>query len=129
MLHNSKALRELVSDYDDKGWLDLDAIMEAIADQDKQENACTTQLSHPVDQRVDKVRDKILALMDLKGVSEAAKKAMRDGIFTEEQLEDLHNKWSEEIQKSPRTTPDKILSSFPMTRWRDFIPYRNGVQS
>jgi hypothetical protein len=119
----------LVTDYYDKGWLDLDAVLEAISNSGNDGRLLGEALNDSATERIERKRSQILAGMELVGVSDAVKEAMRTGYYTEEQMDALHDIWIREMQKScvdQMSVSEKLINS---RRWRDFAAFRNGVRT
>jgi hypothetical protein len=127
MKNNGRRLNKLITDYYDKGWLDLDAIMEAISSDGNDGQLPEKALQDFTSEKIEVKRGQILAWMDLVGVSDAVKEAMRTGYYTEEQMDAMHDIWMREMQKSCREQTATAERPSQSRRWRDFGAFRNGV--
>lgn len=128
MKNKGRDLNNLVTNYYDKGWLDLDAVIEVIAKDQEEEQLSETPLKDSASSTIEKKRRQILAWMDLVGASDAAKEAMRTGYYTEEQMGALHDIWLQEMHKSYGDTFPTNLREIPSRRRYDFSVFLNGVK-
>ena len=117
----------LVTDYYDKGWLDLDAVMEAISDSENDGRLSDKTLHNHVSVKVEEKRRQILAWMELAGASVEVKEALRTGYYTEEQMDALHDIWLREMRKSCADQMGVAEKRIQSKRWRDYGAFRSGV--
>jgi hypothetical protein len=129
MKNKAREPRHLLADYYERGWVDLDGIMEAISKGSLERSDAGESPAESISQPCEERKKQILAWMELTGASSEAVDAMRKGWYTEEQLAALHEIWSREMER----TRENLLSVSHMAtrrkKWRDFSAFRNGVKA
>ncbi|KPL07698.1 hypothetical protein AMJ86_03400 [bacterium SM23_57] len=124
MKHIQHKIRSANSDYLDKGWLDMDAIMELMMDQEHKDDLRTDAGEFPQSDQ-EKTRRKVIALMELLEIPEVEKDQLLNATDTNQQLEDLHRRWTEKVN-AKLAFSDSAPEDQSGERWQDFTVYRNG---
>ena len=131
MDNNDKRVNVIVSDYLDRGWVDLDTILDEISlktTEDTQRRIAPHQEPTQTDQQ-EKLRIKVVTLMNILDVNTQSQDKLISKCTAD-------NDWEVLLQRLLERTSEKFGLSHKTIRlkntsmkWLDLAVYRNGVQA
>jgi restriction endonuclease Mrr len=126
MKNKTSQLGRMLADYKDRGWLDLDRVLEALELGTKSDHQREPILGETNYSSEPEVVQKIEALLDLYEVPEEKRRHILQHGLTDAQLEKLHREWLEKVKRELGTTetpPDRVSGG---VSWQDYSVYRSG---
>jgi hypothetical protein len=124
MKHIRNDLRNVSSDYLDRGWLDIDAIMDLMMGQAHKDDSQDGEDELPRSDQAN-LRRKIIAMAELLELPDIEKKSLLNTANSDQQLEELHRRWAERIGET-LGRGDSARENQARERWQDFSVYRSG---
>ena len=127
MTHISTCLQRLLLDYRNKGWLDVDTLIEFLEHQQVRDHP-TPAHNFSAWSPKEKFTHKIVALMELASASEIEQQKLLQNSFTIPQLEELQQLWLEKVRQKLGIQQNDIQKN-EKNIWCDYSKYRNGVHN
>ena len=124
MKHIRNDLRNVSSDYLDRGWLDVDAIMDLMMGQVHNDVLKDGADGLPQDDQAN-LRRQIIAMAELLELPDIEKKSLLNTANSDQQLEELHRRWADRIGET-FGRGNSSRENQVRERWQDFSVYRSG---
>jgi len=125
MTHISTCLQHLLLDYRNKGWLDVDTLLEIL--EHKQVRDLPTPFHNSASwSPKEEITHKIVALMELASAPEIERQKVMQNSYTIPQLEELQRIWLEKVRQKLGFQQNDIHKN-EENIWCDYSKYRNGV--
>lgn len=128
MEHISTCLSRLLLDYRNKGWLDLDTLIETIEQEQGQDQLGSKCRKIRPSLLENDLTHRVLALMELAGTPEAEREHLIVGDLSDSQLEELHRVLSQKVRCQMGLHNDEEIVSGKEPVCQDYSIYRNGVR-
>ena len=125
MTHISACLQHLLLDYRNKGWLDVDTLIETLEHKQVRDHPTSLHSSSAWSPK-EEITHKIVALMELALAPEIERQKVIQNSFTIPQLEELQRIWLEKVRQKLGIQQNDIRKN-EENIWRDYSKYRNGV--
>ncbi len=97
MKDNNSQAQVILSTFHERGWVDLDEILELLAKKIPITKSNTTETTEKPNGSQDVLQRKIAALMDLADLTDAQREQLITRCNSVEQLQQLHTEWEEKI--------------------------------
>ncbi len=97
MKDNNTQAQVILSAFHDRGWVDLDEILELLTKKIPISKSNSTETTEKPSSSQDVLQRKIAALMDLTDLTDAQREQLIARCKSVEQLQQLHNEWEEKI--------------------------------
>ena len=126
MKDNTTQAQLVLSTFQDRGWVDLDEILDLLSKKIPISSSNSTETPEKLKTAQDVLHRKISALMDLADLTDAQREQLIAKCKTVEQLQQLHNEWEEKINAILGDDHGKSESPHQDVLYRDYSNYQNG---
>ncbi len=126
MKDNNTQAQVILSTFHDRGWVDLDEILELLAKKTPITKSNSTETTEKPSSSQDVLQRKIAALMDLADLTDAQREQLITRCKSVEQLQQLYNEWEEKISAILGVDCGKSEDIHQEVLREDYSKYQSG---